>query len=223
MSEYNKRVLIISGGTINQGFLKQFVATNPIDEIIAVDGGVRVAIEANIVPNIVLGDFDTIGEIYLEKYLLDKKDQNIDIVRLNPMKDSTDTHVAIQKAIDLGANEIVIFGATGTRFDHVLSNVHILMEAVKKGIAAYLMDEYNKIYLIDHSITKKKEDLFGDFLSLIPFTTKVSSVTLKGMKYPLSDYTLTIGDSIGVSNEVVDQECYIEFKDGILFVIESRD
>lgn len=58
---------------------------------------------------------------------------------------------------------------------------------------------------------------------MIPFTPKVKGVTLKGFKYPLTDYTLLSGRAIGVSNEITGETGEISFSEGLLLVIESRD
>ena len=69
----------------------------------------------------------------------------------------------------------------------------------------------------------KREDAFGDFISLIPYTEKVTGITLTGFYYPLEDAELTLGISLGISNELVDEIGIIQIGRGNLLVIESRD
>jgi thiamine pyrophosphokinase len=58
---------------------------------------------------------------------------------------------------------------------------------------------------------------------LLPFTSEVKDLTLEGFKYPLENYCLRAGMSIGVSNEAVESECNITFQEGILIVVEAQD
>ena len=82
---------------------------------------------------------------------------------------------------------------------------------------AYIVDRYNKIYLMDHSGVIQKKDLFGKYISLVPFTREVTGVCLRGFRYGLEDRTLACGESIGVSNEMregsgsaASSNCFIE-------------
>lgn len=107
--------------------------------------------------------------------------------------------------------------------DHSLANIHILKYALDAKIPCHIVDEYNKIYLIDDNKILYKNKMYGKYISLIPLTSRVEDITLKGFKYPLDQYSLSIGVSLGVSNEIVEETASIELKNGILIVIESRD
>ena len=155
----------------------------------------------------------------LENY---KKASDIKIITLNPEKDYTDTHMALKLAIDLNSNDITIVGAIGTRLDHTLANINILKEPLEKNIKTRIIDENNQIFLINRSVKIKKDDNYK-YLSIIPLTTTVEGITLKGFKYLLNNYILNLGQSIGVSNEQQKEEATIELKKGILIVIFSKD
>lgn len=122
----------------------------------------------------------------------------------------------------MGSLDITIIGAIGTRIDHTLANIHILKEAMEKNIKVKIINENNEIELIDKYIKIGKDNNFK-YISIIPLTTEVTGITIKGMKYPLKDYTLSIGNSLGVSNEQIDKTATIEIKQGILIIIKSRD
>ena len=85
------------------------------------------------------------------------------------------------------------------------------------------MDNNNQIYLINNSHTIEKSNTYGKYISLIPLTSKVEGLTLTGFKYPLDNYSLSIGKSLGISNEIIDNTASIFLKKGILIVIESKD
>lgn len=210
--------LIITGGKINKNFAKKYLKSNKYDIIIAVDKGLETIDYLKLEPQYILGDFDSVNTKILEKY----KTQDIKIIKLNPEKDLTDTHSAIDLALKLKSTEITILGAIGTRIDHTMANIHILKQALDKNIKAKIVNEKNEIELIDKEITIKKDDNYK-YVSIIPLTTQVTGITIEGMKYIINDYTLSIGDSLGVSNEQIDKEAKISIKTGILVVIKSKD
>lgn len=126
-------------------------------------------------------------------------------------------------AIELKSYKITILGALGKRMDHAIANIHILKDALEANIHCQILDRYNRIYLINKSIQLEKNKAYGKYISLIPLTSTVEGLTLTGFKYPLNNYTLPIGTSLGISNEIIDNTAHIEMKNGILIVIESRD
>lgn len=211
--------LILTGGGIDLPFTRSYVNNRKFDLVIAADRGVSYARELGIKPDVILGDFDSLGEE--EKNMMEA--WQIPIVTFPPEKDFTDTHLAIEAAIERGADELTLIGATGTRMDHTWANVGLLQMARKLGVTAWIVDAHNRISMWDAGLTIRKEEMFGDFISLIPYTEKVTGITLTGFYYPLKKETLTLGISRGISNELVAEEGIIEIEEGDLLVIESRD
>ena len=119
--------------------------------------------------------------------------------------------------------EVILLGALGIRFDHSIVNIHLLYWMMQQGVHGEIWDTHNRIFLIDHSISIKKEMCFGTYISLLPLTDRVTGVTLKGMKYPLYETILEKGSSLGVSNEIVSQEAQILLENGVLLIIQARD
>ncbi len=210
--------LIVSGGEINIENLKKYIQEH--QNIIAVDKGLEALYKLKIVPNHVVGDFDSIDQEILKFY---QKKSEIIFHEFNSEKDNTDTDIALNLAIKLKSSKIVILGALGKRMDHALANIHILKQALDAKIPCYLIDDYNKIYLTKNNLTIPKNQTYGKYISLIPMTTNVEGLTLTGFKYPLKDAILPIGVSLGISNEIVEESANIQFEKGILIVIESRD
>lgn len=211
------KTLIVSGGNYNKIFVKDFMKNNFFDIIIAVDKGLESLNELGILPNHIVGDFDSINKEILEKYLNKKE---VKIHKFESEKDFTDTHLALKLAIELNSKDIVILGGIGTRIDHTIANINILCETLDKDISCKIIDEFNQIQVINKPIKIEKE---YKYLSLIPLTNKVEGITLKGFKYPLKNATLEIGKSLGISNEQIEQQAEIEIKKGILIVIQSKD
>lgn len=213
------KTLIITGGKISADFALTFFENNEYDLVIAADKGLEVLNKLCINPDYIIGDFDSLTDSILSEYPPER------IIRLNPEKDFTDTEAAIKLAMDKGADSITITGATGTRIDHVIANISLLMIPLKVGIPAYIQDEYNRIRLINKTTEFIKAECFGDNMSLIPYSNEVTGVTLKGFFYTLNNKKLSRFEelSLGISNEIIEEKCVIEMKDGILIVIESRD
>lgn len=213
--------LIISGGNIEVDFALD-ILKKPFDHIIGVDGGLRFCYEQKIIPTRIVGDFDTLSPDILAWY---KENTSIEIREFNPVKDATDTQIAVKLAIELKSSRITILGGTGTRLDHVLGNIQTMYLPLEKGIACEMLDSHNRIQLIrgQHRIFRNEQ--YGKYFSLIPLTTDVTGVTLKGVKYPLNRHHFTVlgSGSFGVSNEVVEEEAEILMESGIFVLIESKD
>ena len=213
------KTLIISGGNVEKNCFNQIYLSNKFDYVIASDRGLEVLDKYNVKPNYIIGDFDSINKRILDKYINNK---DIAIKNLNPEKDYTDTHMAIKLAIELKSTDITILGAIGNRIDHTISNIHVLKETIDKAIESRIKDRRNEIQLINKKTILRINKNYK-YISLIPLTTKASGVTLKGFKYPLSNATLEIGHSIGVSNEQIEEIAVIDLKEGILILIKSKD
>jgi thiamine pyrophosphokinase len=119
--------------------------------------------------------------------------------------------------------ELTILGGIGTRMDHVLSNIALLGLGLENDVGIELVDEHNRVRMINQSLVISKKEQFGTYISLLPCSETVKNLTLTGFKYNLTDYTFGGFNSLGISNEIVDDVAEILFKEGILLVIESRD
>ena len=164
-------IVIVTGGNINKEFLQKILKENKYDKIIAADKGLEILNKIDIKPDYIIGDFDSVNKEILEYY------KNIPITYLKPEKDFTDTHMALKLAIEQGAKKITITGAIGTRFDHSIANIHILKEALENNIETEIIDEHNKIKLINEDVIIKKDDNYK-YVSLIPLTTQVKRLSL---------------------------------------------
>ncbi len=217
-----KKALFISGGHMNVRWASDYVENKRYQMIIAIDGGLERAEELGIVPTHIVGDFDTVRESVLKKYL---NIDNIIVKRLCPEKDATDTEVAIKMAIEEGCDAVDIIAGTGTRIDHTIANIHVLQLFLEKEIEAVIVNENNRIRLINRNYSMERTQAFGKYVSFLPFTDVVEGFGLSGFKYPVKDITVNKSNwmSLGVSNEIVDEKCLIEVKKGILIMIESID
>lgn len=220
MGKKMKRFLLVSGGKTEDDFAKEYISKERFDVFMAADSGMEFYYRNDLKPDVIVGDFDSVTGEALSFF---KKQEGILFRELNPMKDDTDTESALRLAIEMGAEEIVLLGATGSRLDHVLGNIELLGIGLQKKVRITIVDKNNRIRMLDTGIWIRKEEQFGKYVSLIPYTEAVEGLTLIGMKYPLEDFTLRGFCSLGISNEIEDEEAEIRFRKGILIMIESRD
>ena len=212
-----RQACIVTGGGVSEQPLKQYLKENPECLIIVVDGALEVTHRLGIAPSYIVGDFDTVDHRFLEYY-----DASI-ILRHPPEKDQTDTELAIETARNAGCTRFVFFGATGSRLDHSLANIFLLEGLAKQGIEAEIINENNRLYVKQQSFTLVRNKTQGDFLSLLPLTETVEGVTLTGFKYPVENLTFFRDRTLGISNEITEEEARVELKKGTFLVVEARD
>lgn len=219
--------IIVSGGNIQKDFALDFLRKE-IDKqgrekllLIAADRGLDFFLDTGICPDIAIGDFDSVSE--KGKEYLDIM-QTIEVVRLKPEKDDSDTQSALMLAKNRGRNEVAILGATGSRVDHLMANFGLLVLGKKYEIAVSIIDKNNYISLVEKETILEKEMQFGKYVSFFPLGSDVTDLSLEGFKYPLNGYDLTVADSgLTVSNEIADDHAKISYTSGNLLMIMSRD
>jgi thiamine pyrophosphokinase len=214
------RGLIVTGGTIQDSFACEIIKKGGFDLIIAADSGMDFLYRNHLTPDIIVGDFDSADNDALDYF---RECIFVEFCRLSKEKDDTDTEFAIRDAISRGMTEITIIGGTGSRVDHLLGNIKLLGIGLEDDVEIELIDEHNRIRLFRESVELSKKEQFGTYVSLIPYGGSVKSVTLTGFKYNLTDFTMGGFNSLGISNEIVEDTARISFGDGLMLVIESRD
>lgn len=214
------KIVIISGGYIDDVFALEWITSYAPEYTIVADSGMEFCYRSGIVPDMIIGDFDSVKEDTLAFY---KNQSGIILKELNPVKDDTDTEFAIRQAIELGAKELTILGGTGTRLDHVFGNISLLGIGLDKQVQIQLVDAHNRIRMVNMPVKITKREQFGTYVSLVPYQGEVTQLTLKGFKYPLDCFCLKPYNSLGISNEIVEDEAEISFEEGVLLLIEARD
>lgn len=214
------KTVIISGGSLNHEFATAFLKKEKPDALLIADRGMQFCYEQGITPDYVMGDFDS-SDAKIVSYYRSRDD--VQMIEFQPEKDDTDMEIAIKKAMELGSDKLWILGALGGRMDHCLANIHLLKMTLDAGVETHLLDEQNDICLILDSCELRKDAQYGKYVSFLPFTDRVTGITLQGFKYPLENYTMDKGTSLGVSNEIWEDVCSVSLKAGILIMIQSRD
>lgn len=183
------------------------------DWFIAADGGMALAQALDVRPAVLVADFDSGPEPI---------DSPSEVLRLPVEKDWTDTMAAAMLALDRGYREFLLLGCTGGRLDHTMANIAVMAYILSRGGQAVMADECNRVRLLGpgrHVVPP----LAGWKLSLFAFGGEASGITLRQVKYPLTDATLRPEDSVGVSNEFLDCPAEIFFQKGRLLLFFSKD
>jgi thiamine pyrophosphokinase len=211
-----QRIIIFTGGTLGAWALEDL---RPDDVFIGADRGALFLVQHGLTPAIALGDFDSINNVELELI----RQSSRELLACDPvMKDLTDTEMAFNWALNQKPEEIIIYGALGTRLDHSLANIHLLRKALELLIKCTIIDAHNRIRLTDHYLQLEKSARFS-YVSLLPLSLEVKGITLEGFQYPLHNATLQLGQSLGISNIIAAPLGHIHLNEGLLLVIESKD
>ncbi len=205
------KAFIFSGGEVFADLIAEQVQEG--DLVVCADSGYKNAQAMGAHVNILLGDFDSIGDI----------PSDIDeLLRVPAEKDVTDTQLAVDVALQRGADEIVIVGSTSGRADHTLSILAILEGLWAKRIPAYVVNGHNRIRFIKdsgHILVRSQYKYF----SIVALDAKVKKLSIEGGKYPLKSRDLDRGFQFAISNEIEKNCALITVKKGAVYIIESRD
>lgn len=212
--------ILLCGGHMDDPFVRDCIEDISPDCIIGIDRGLEFCYRNQIVPQYILGDFDSIRPEVIGWY---REQKEIPIREYKPEKDATDTRMGLGLALKLGSDRIFLLGATGGRLDHYMGNLQSLVVPAMAGKEAWILDEQNAMTVLSRSRTIKKECAFGKYISFFSMGDEVRGITLSGFKYPLKDYDMTNFDGIGVSNELAEDTALVEFRQGFLLMVMSKD
>lgn len=210
-----KHVVIISGGSIGEWALAEI---RQADITIAADNGALFLLRHGIAIDYAVGDFDSVSSEDKDRIeAASRSYQAYDPVD----KDYTDTELAFQMALELQPSRLTLVGVTGSRFDHTLANVHLLVRALQQQIPCCIVDEFNRIYVTDSELVLHRLPEYS-YCSLLPLSESAKGITLIGFQYPLHEAQLTIGQSLGISNVLLEDKGIITVHSGMLLVIMSK-
>ena len=206
------RAFIYTGGTVRAEFITEHPKAD--DLCIAADQGYHTAKALGERIDLLLGDFDSIGSV--------PGDEGMEIQRVPAEKDYTDTQLAVEIALERGADEIIIIGGLSGRLDHTLSTLAILEDLNTRGVYCTVTDGQNRVRYMKSTSTLIARSPYK-YLSLIAADEVVKGVDIEGCKYPLKKATLRRSHQFAVSNEITGNVAFIAVKKGGVFIIESRD
>ena len=210
------KAVIIAFGNIDDKDKRFQMECKGADYVICADGGAEYAYNLNILPDFLIGDFDSLNPEILEFF----KSKKIQVIKYPAEKDYTDTELCVKKALELHCSSISILAGIGDRIDHSLGNIGLLHMIYKKGSKGYILSDKSDIYLCTDKILLK--GMAGDTVSLIPYSGDAVGVTTSGLKYSLNDAVVHFGSPIGISNLMTGNDCMVSIKSGEILVIKQN-
>ena len=188
---------------------------DPADVIIAADGGSRNALSIDVMPQIVIGDLDSIDDA--DRHRLEEAGAQFIVYPTD--KDYTDLELAIRYALEQGATEIIVFSALGGRWDQSLANLMLLTLPELDGVLTRIIDHDLSICAIRREA--EINGRVGDTLSLIALKDDARGVTIEGCQYPLNNAVLPFGATLGISNVLLAPTAKVGVKEGIVLAIHT--
>ena len=212
----NGRCIVIGAGDLTVGNIHVLED----DLVIAVDGGLNYCPVLELEPDLILGDFDSVGEEQKEALLELQRQIPDRVISLKPEKDDTDMLAALKLGLEYGYTNFNIYAATGGRLEHTIANIQCLLYLKNHDAVGYIMDGNGMIFVMQNEEVRFKDTLEG-YLSIFALGKSAKGVTIKGMKYELNQDTLTNDFPIGISNEFIGKEALVRVEDGELVGIIS--
>jgi thiamine pyrophosphokinase len=205
---------IIAGGRFPPGEAwRSLVGEDTL--VIGADGGAAQALARGLVPDIVVGDMDSLTaaaradlEARGSRFLVHPR-----------AKDETDLELALTCAVAEGAEQIAILGALGGRLDHTLANLLLLALPQLAACSVRIFDGPEEALLLRGGGRACLHGRPGDLVSLLPLGGDARGVSTAGLAWPLDGESLRFGFSRGVSNEMLAAEAIVALEEGCLLVV----
>jgi len=212
------RAVIVANGVMESETDIAFWAKEA-DVIVAADGGTNYCYQADIIPDLVIGDLDSTSPDILNWVKQAGKE-----IRSYPVeKDYTDLELALRHVAAHGAEEIVILGALGARWDMSLANLMLLGADFMADLKVRLVDGPQEAFLLKGGKSTTIHGEAGDLISLIPLGRDALEVTTEGLRYPLNHETLYFAATRGVSNRLISNVATICLGEGLLICLHQRN
>ena len=204
-----KRAIIYCSGQLTEDITRGI--------LIAVDGGANILQQKGVIPNLLIGDMDSIDPVVLEHF---KNSPETEVISYNVQKNETDTELAVCWCINQGIKEIVIKNDLGGFFAHTLGLVAHLYQGREKGIKITI-ESSREIVMLTTSPFSFSADLQTK-ISLIPMTDSVTRVFTKGLLYPLKGEDLYRKGTRGLSNVFIDEKMELSYTSGELIMVVEK-
>lgn len=206
-----KKCIILANGKPPAKRIITFLQKHNYSTLICADGGANKAKKLNLIPDIIIGDLDSIYDSTLRVFK--KKSKIIKLIRQN----DTDVEKCIKYAIGKGFNEAVLLGVTGNRLDHTFCNLGIVIKFFKLIKLKIIAEES---LLIPFTGRVELNTIPGEIISIYGLDKK-TKITSEGLKYPLKNIILPFGEKESTSNVAVGEKINLKISGGIIFVIRN--
>ena len=180
----------------------------PGDYVIAADGGWLTCCKADIMPDLLLGDFDSLGDKpvfpHIEQFPVEK--------------DDTDMMLAIKRGLASGHREFHIYGGIGgRRTDHTIANMQALVYLARRGARGWLHGK-GETYTAIHNSSLKIAGRPCGILSVFCLGADAEGVTIRGAQYDVENAVLSADFPLGVSNHFIGKDVTVSVEKGSLLL-----
>ncbi|GAB4139042.1 MAG: thiamine diphosphokinase [Ignavibacteriales bacterium] len=206
-----KKALIVANGFQQKKALIKKLNKLGFDFVVAADGGANNLMKINVIPDVVIGDFDSI-----ESSTLNWAKKKSKLIQINRQND-TDVEKAIKYLIKEKFTEAIILGGTGDRLDHSIANIGFIIKYSNR-IKLFLIHINSILYTISQATEFNVKK--GETISLYAFDPK-TKLTSSGLKYKLNNSSLMFGEKDSTSNVAASDKIKIEAKDGIAVIVRN--
>ena len=211
-------ILVVAGIPPRETFLREVLRKLDYQRLYAADGGANILKEVDVLPDVIVGDLDSISSDSKAYYV----DKGVRLETFPREKDFSDTELALDYLLKEGQKEVIVLGALGGRADHHLANTFLLPAFGRRGMNLHLLDECNLISYIKRGeyVIPQVENAYLSFFAL---GESGFSLSLEGVKYPLTKKQLPLGSSLCLSNRFTEDYARIEIFDGDGYAILSKE
>ena len=210
-----RAVVVLAGDLSLSPAIEQ--ALHSADLLIAADGGADRLREFKRVPDVLVGDLDSItGDTRASLQA-----ENVELLQFPAEKDATDAELAIFEAVRRGATAITILGGRGgRRADHEMANLLLLAHPSLRNVDVRFLTATTEARALGPG--KHNLDLQpGSIVSLVPLSPSVRGVSVTGVRWPLTGRDLTPGSTYTISNEVTDPSVGVEISEGMVLLFRD--
>ena len=207
--------VVVLGGNPPTRAIKQYIPAHQL--VIAADSGLHGAIDLGLRVNVVIGDMDSVDKAVLAAV----EANGTTVTQLPRDKDSTDAELALLKAVEMGATKIVLITKGGGRLDHELGVFAVLQNPSLRHCTIQAMWDNSILHLIHGPASVTITGKQGSNVGLIAAGGAASGITTAGLKWALTNETLTPHSSRGISNQLTEETATISVQTGSLFVVQS--
>ena len=211
-----RAVIFANGGLRRPDFLLRLLRAD--DWIVAADGGARHCVALGLTPSLLIGDFDSLPEAARHRL----ETSGTPSLRFPEAKDQTDLELALTHVLRHGADEVLVVGALGDRWDHSLANLTLGLSPTLASATLTFDDGTTSIAFLHAGQTRIVRGRRGDLVSLIPLNGDADEVVTSGLHYPLAGETLAFGSTRGVSNVLDGEQAVVAVGSGSLVVLLTR-
>jgi thiamine pyrophosphokinase len=211
-----RAAIFLNGPPDSVGLLRRVAGR--ADLVIAADGGARYALETGVVPDLVVGDMDSLGE----ELAREVQRRGAFLERHPVRKDKMDGQLAVLAARERGATVADLLCAVGGRPAALFAVPHILLAAERIGLRSTVVADRGQMFVVEAGY-RMVEGVQEDSISIFPLSGPAAGVTLEGMEYPLENASLEPGDTLGFHNELIGTEARVSVGEGAILVIHETE